>query len=124
MFLTEHIFEKSIYWWITEEYDMDLAEWILMVRNEARREGLEQARKERREGKVITVDEEEKRKLFEELMQSAWKLAKLLIEEELQNPTDLDYLTKTLMVIFDNNKEQVDEMLAKYYYKHQDDTLS
>ncbi len=103
---------------------MDLAEWILMVRNEARREGLEQARKERREGKVITVDEEEKRKLFEELMQSAWKLAKLLIEEELQNPTDLDYLTKTLMVIFDNNKEQVDEMLAKYYYKHQDDTLS
>lgn len=50
---------------------MDLAEWILMVRNEARREGLEQARKERREGKVITVDEEEKRKLFEELMQSA-----------------------------------------------------
>lgn len=103
---------------------MDLAEWILMVRNEARREGLEQARKERREGKVITVDEEEKRKLFEELMQSARKLAKLLIEEELQNPTDLDYLTKTLMVIFDNNKEQVDEMLAKYYYKHQDDTLS
>lgn len=97
---------------------MDLAEWILMVRNEARREGLEQARKERREGKVITVDEEEKRKLFEELMQSARKLAKLLIEEELQNPTDLDYLTKTLMVIFDNNKEQVDEMLAKYYYKH------
>lgn len=124
MFVTEHIFEKSIYWWITEEYDMDLAEWILMVRNEARREGLEQARKERREGKVITVDEEEKRKLFEELMQSARKLAKLLIEEELQNPTDLDYLTKTLMVIFDNNKEQVDEMLAKYYYKHQDDTLS
>lgn len=103
---------------------MDLAEWILMLRNEARREGLEQARKERREGKVITVDEEEKRKLFEELMQSARKLAKLLIEEELQNPTDLDYLTKTLMVIFDNNKEQVDEMLAKYYYKHQDDTLS
>ncbi|GET11176.1 hypothetical protein [Ligilactobacillus agilis] len=97
---------------------MDLAEWILMVRNEARREGLEQARKERREGKVITVDEEEKRKLFEELMQSARKLAKLLIEEELQNPTDLDYLTKTFMVIFDNNKEQVDEMLAKYYYKH------
>lgn len=103
---------------------MDLAEWILMLRNEARREGLEQARKERREGKVVTVDEEEKRKLFEELMQSARKLAKLLIEEELQNPTDLDYLTKTLMVIFDNNKEQVDEMLAKYYYKHQDDTLS
>ena len=95
-----------------------------MVRNEARREGLEQARKERREGKVITVDEEEKRKLFEELMQSARKLAELLIEEELQNLTDLDYLTKTLMVIFDNNKEQVDEMLSKYYYKYQDDTLS
>ncbi|GET19572.1 hypothetical protein [Ligilactobacillus agilis] len=49
---------------------MDLSEWILMLRNEARREGLEQARKERREGKVVTVDEEEKQKLFEELMQS------------------------------------------------------
>lgn len=87
LFLAEHIFENGIYWWITEEYDMDLSEWILMLRNEAWREGLEQARKERREGKVVTVDEEEKQKLFEELMQSDWKLVKLLIEEKLQNTT-------------------------------------